>query len=355
MKILAIAPLEYLEIENVVNGIDLGYFFITKGENLLKKLANNYTLYQPLHSLMEGIGTNGYGDIVNNNTILVLEDTETIFEDKKFESLYEINESLAKMFFGVLSNLWFIRDNNIVFRKIYLCDIENNEWVVYKISNASKNAEGLTKTVFYSKEEFHKSAQYLAKLNIYQSLEDDIPAQKKDIIPNVETTLNENHIQYNMTRINRALKFNQALRINPMIIIRISFYMAMFECLFTSDDKEITKTIKNRVSQFTNESNKVRKSYKYLLNTAYNIRSRYLHGENIEESPEDLIKISVRLDNLARVIFLKIFNMEDKNIFTTPENQGSKDTFEAYFNDRDASSKSTPCDLSISSSTSVST
>lgn len=31
-----------------------------------------------------------------------------------------------------------------------------------------------------------------------------------------------------------------------MIIIRISFYMAMFERLFTSDDKEITKTIKNR-------------------------------------------------------------------------------------------------------------
>lgn len=89
-----------------------------------------------------------------------------------------------------------------------------------------------------------------------------------------------NHISYNEQNcIQRAFHFITIGRNQNVLIYKIAYYMAAIECLFTTDSKEITKTMSYRVAFYIGKSKSESLSIFNKVNKAYNIRSKFLHGQ----------------------------------------------------------------------------
>lgn len=141
-----------------------------------------------------------------------------------------------------------------------------------------------------------------------------------------------NTVIYDYPRLYRALFFLAMVRKHGSAITKITFFMSLYECLFTSDDYAIAKKIRERASSLLGGEAKARKVFKDLIFRAYEIRSRNVHGDIIETPPEKIKKIISDLDRYTREILVTIINLENNEVFTLPDSAETKRLFEEYFN-----------------------
>lgn len=109
------------------------------------------------------------------------------------------------------------------------------------------------------------------------------------------------------SRLSRLFYFIQGARSVPDLGNRIAFYVTCFECLFCTDASEMSHKLSERVAFFLADSPAERAQIYKQMKTAYNIRSKAVHGDRISKRlAEQAIPISVACDEYLRAALMKI-------------------------------------------------
>ena len=131
-------------------------------------------------------------------------------------------------------------------------------------------------------------------------------------------------------RSGRAMQFIVAARQSQNLAFKIANYCSALETLFTTDSTELAHKLAERVAFFLGERGDNRRDVFAMVKSAYNLRSKLVHGDTLKQNQIDaLTAISRECDGALRRILWEIFNSADlKKIFDAHDN-----AIEDYFAD----------------------
>lgn len=225
-----------------------------------------------------------------------------------------------------VSFLWLIKDNSVGISE-GIAQTEDIGLHRIKGKNGPTNCIGNRASVEFSKEDFIEMGSLMEKIQKIKpeaqpvTLDEkvDVFETDKTGIPYKAMLKNQGrNFNYNNTNcIERALTFLLTARATYNLIYKIGYYMPIFECLFTTDSHEITTKLAYRTAFYISDDKEERKDIFKTISEAYNIRSKFLHGQvfdskaNITE--ENLTKISTKIDGLLRRVLKKIITTDLDN------------------------------------------
>ncbi len=249
---------------------------------------------------------------IENTDRKIDEQIQMEFEEMMFERVQYL-ESL-------LTFLWFVKDNSVgLYSTIGQIPAKN---IVGSLSKSIGywNCGGNKENVLFTDTEIIDAANLTFKYReicgkgLKRLVDSIIPTEfdqhKK---PHRHYLIRaKNDFNYNEQNcIERALNFLIIARSQSYIIYKIAYYIAVLECLFTTNSSEITMRMSYRIAFYIGESmNECHKIFKTVYD-AYDIRSRFLHGQKFKSDNdikiETLTITSKELDNILRRAFRKIF------------------------------------------------
>lgn len=307
MKYTFIAPVFRFKIDKVT----------TKGIRIYKniKLTNDSTFLNEFvekNNFREHIGEYHFEEIQNNTYIYIEGDSDDYVEKHK------INNQLEFAFFhlrGVqswLELMWLIKDNGAYVRDghFYVTPSEHINIGVYEkasLDSITSTSEGEFVPTSFSKEEIISSRALIDDLDI--NLEE---YSHDGMLP---TT---NPFGKGFTRTSRASHFCTFARRNSSLALKIFYYCTALECLFTTDNVEVSHKIAERAAYLIGKNGQERKHIYKTIKDAYNHRSNLTHGNTIKESNEKLMGFSKFLDSLLREILVNhedVFASKDLNSY----------------------------------------
>jgi hypothetical protein len=238
MRLRIIVPIEYFEIEN--NGkFKHRNFTITNGNVLGKELAKDKKFVKTfgLHKI----------EFIKINYVFLAE-LEIIGFPHTILDKYA-QECLGYLLVWI-NWLWLIRDNSCFVNHLFIQDLDgtySRTWLKDTInSNASDSFPKTTFTI----EEISKYEAYFDEIRNFVLGDINIP--RLNAVNPTATMIDVpiNHVTYNYNRIFRALLFVSFARKTGILILKITFFMAAYECLFTSNNERVTNRVTNRSSRF---------------------------------------------------------------------------------------------------------
>lgn len=282
------------------------------------------------------IATNIKATININENVFVTSDHEYLFsklpnKDAFFKSIGEINKKMIYLnpvliggsygykddmpvdqasqyalgnfgFYGkaIFDALWFYSDTSIQLDLIFTqCEQSIDESmlsVMPKLTNATGNESMSNMEIEFFPLWHTYILKYLEALN------------KNGLNPNAVNPNNTN-------RIDRAIIFMGEARQSELLYKKISMYIVVLECLFTTENEEVTHKVSERTAYYIATDPENRRAVYSTLKQAYDIRSKYVHGKKISLNNEKLADLSVKIDDIVRQVLGKIIN-KDYDIFT---------------------------------------
>jgi hypothetical protein len=310
MKAVIVAPIVGVEFEKQV---------ITRDYMILKDATFNEKHLFTLKEFEEQFGGVNLRQI-KDNFIFFWEGETTVFESiKQLTRISDVTNVFGNSFVDTLLYLWFIKDNS--------ASIANTFGISQEIGKASIGSASLTTN---AKGE-HVVVQFYDK-----EFDDMLMINDKisDAFDNEMLSKEHSENALDTSRFTRAFNYLVALRFRKNVIQKITHHMSILDCLFTSNIKnqDIGRLLRSRVPRFLGGNKVERNRVKFLIIEAYNIRSRYVHGDVISYTKEQLQGVSIRVDELSRKIFTKILFQENNDMFTRVEDEEKNRDFEHYFN-----------------------
>lgn len=246
--------------------------------------------------------------------------------DFQFETISEIHRTAQRthmLISSILNFAWLIKDNSFTAIDTGY-NIKNHE--AYHVSRSEKKtlSSGETRNVSMTLQEWNKAIEYL---NIYsiESAKPKIPIEDiKTPVGYSVTPSAASQVDYNLfNRLNRSISFLNQARSTSFLPSKISNYILLAECLFSADDsKEISHKIAQRIANYIGDSISDKKEIFKLIKKAYDVRSRYLHGQTLSTGSKtnDVLRdISFQLDSVMRRVMCKVFTEPQK--FTKLDNK----------------------------------
>jgi hypothetical protein len=235
--------------------------------------------------------------------------------------------STAKAIESFLLFLWFVKDNSLsgddtygYVSEAYPCGFVANHTIY-------SNSSGLFESIEFSEEEFNRAISILFKYMEVSPdktideeakvfLSDNTDIQGKDIYKSGVSYIDKkNNLQ-------RAIYFLSTVRGVPFLPLKISFYMPLLESLFSCGEKyHVLKKVSKRVAHYIAKQDDERNEIIGTISEAYDIRSRFLHGETLDSDEtklEYLKQLSNRIDKVVRAALTKVI-MEDSQSFLQPD------------------------------------
>jgi len=236
--------------------------------------------------------------------------------------------------------LWFIKDNSTFLGGFHTYMPSINYLINISIidsiycDSSGKYNHGET----YSIDELNRTLKFFVKYNeaINHSSVKLLPKNQRTPPLQSITTIPYNFTK--ITRIERAIHFLKLARTSTQLHLKISFYICIYESLFSSSTEktEITHTICERVALYYGFNPSHRKGIYTQLKEAYGIRSTYFHGQSFDTKKyrdKDLTPIAQNLDNLTRSI-LTIILLADSKIFNQEGDKLEKSFIDLLFSDK---------------------
>ena len=154
----------------------------------------------------------------------------------------------------------------------------------------------------------------------------------KQGLGHVAAMIQGNHYD-DFTRIERAFMFLAMARSFQFLPYRIAFYMPVFESLFATESESVNFKVPFRIANYLGGDRKAKKETLKEIQKAYDVRSRYIHGDRINKDVakdnkkymqmDDLVPISKRMDYLARKVLQKVI-LDDAKYFLRDTNDTQK-------------------------------
>jgi len=285
----------------------------------------------------EQVGSRNWELLTSNYIFYFLGEASELLDLKSSDrntTIKTISGKLGDFFYTYIDGLWFIKDNCCFCNQYFLELITAQQVCITYRDIITGTATDEFSCFSFSKEELIRHKNLFFKMQIpqveaeaqYQPYVDSLFNAKGGIIASPT-----NKVVYDQPRLYRALFFLNMVRKSGSVITKITFFMMLYECLFTSDDRSIAKKISERASTLLGGNGKAKKAFKELIFKAYDIRSRNVHGDAIDLVPEKIREIVLALGHYTRKILLKLIESEEVVIFTSPESAENKVAFEKYF------------------------
>ncbi|MFJ5718125.1 hypothetical protein [Neobacillus sp. NPDC093127] len=246
-----------------------------------------------------------------------------VFEGEYPPTIY-LNYLMRKMQL-FLNSLWLVKDNSVNLETGYLHLYPNKrpfQGTIHSnaIGSSPTNCFGEFNETVFTTEELELAIKYY---NILLKEETDLKDTGGERLPSRNPLTKENG------RIGRAFYFMMLARYESVLPIKIMNYCSVLECLFTSDSSEVTHKVSERFARFMGNNFEERKIFFKLVKDLYKIRSKAVHGQPVNSTPEDMRKLLKEIDNSIREIFVGYFMKEEKyKVFDEKQEQ-----YEKWFNE----------------------
>jgi hypothetical protein len=293
---------------------------------------------------------NLFGDaasfLIKNSYIFYYEgDPSELLIPSYFQSntLNKIAYNYNGYFQSIFSAFWFLKDDAISIPVTYVELLGSNNKGTHSFNTLPiTKANGKDEPTMFTSSEIELALKIFSDIDNFYNQEDQISMMKKRLNHHAnDPQLNRELKPYDLSRTSRAILFLRSIRFSDEPIVKITYHMAMYECLFLTSNQDVCENLKQRVSIFIGGSRKEKDSIQYYISQAYNIRSRYMHGDTVSLTVEEINKFSLKIDELTRTILRKILYMKDNHMFTRSETTTSKEEFDQYFVDM-ISNKTSP-------------
>jgi len=201
---------------------------------------------------------------------------------------------------NVLKNIWLYSDNCIICDTAFL--IGESQAHSLRLAYNLYSADNTHSDLMLNKEEFNKVISDHNVLETYFHSKD--------------SSSTSSMLEKNFSRIARSLIFIKQAREARNTAYKISNYCSALETLFSTDPNELTHKLSERVSFFIKDDIPKIETFK-CLKTAYNIRSKLVHGDVLNSKQiSEINNISKDTDNILRLSLNKIIWNEDlRNLF----------------------------------------
>lgn len=222
-----------------------------------------------------------------------------------------------------VNSLWLIKDNSVFIKDGYLQmyhkgDIFGSNVVSNSLSLMPVTASCQMENIVFSREEIISAREIF----------NENPFDVKNLTKEQLQFPSKNPLTKTSGRIGRANYFTTIARDTKSLPIKILNYCTALECLFTSDNSEVTHKISERLARYLGADLQQRKEFFQLVKDAYKIRSKAIHGQAIKDNKENMIRISVGLDDTLRNIFITYYSSEEKSkVFDIMNNTDYEDWF----------------------------
>src|SRR3989339_521844 len=317
MEIRLVCGTKYLNIDNSISDYVFEVFNLSNDKELPKKLFG-------LKEFVPVVGYISFEKLINSPVFIAVgEANEFYHADINTESkLVAYKLTILQLF---ISCFWFVKDCCSNTDVLYLYNTENKNIKSELKTTFFSNAKGEYSTSDFKLDELHEAENIFFKLYPFLAHKVDEFADQLEIVKNGEwIKISEvNKLAYNeWNRIEKAFNFLIIARSNSFLPLKISFYVVIYETLFTTDNTEVSHKVSERISFYLGNNNAEKEEIFKLVKNAYAIRSKYIHGQRLDkklQSVEKQIDLSVEIDSLTRRLLRKII-LEDSSIFTQNEN-----------------------------------
>lgn len=137
----------------------------------------------------------------------------------------------------------------------------------------------------------------------------------------------DSSVEYSkLTRIDRAYRFVRDARRRGDLSQKIALNVLALECLFSANDSiEISHKLGERIAIYIGDGFDGRVDiYKNFIE-AYSIRSKYIHGQALEETKKfkykNLIELSIYIDALLRAVMRRIYLLDSEKFLASSNDQ----------------------------------
>lgn len=205
--------------------------------------------------------------------------------------------------------LWFVKDNSISLEQVY------GQFTIVKMVNwwTSRNVfstcSGQFGNTSFNKAELWEAVDLLLSYTrhcVDKELENQQvksttkkPMQSYEFQPGVDPDKIEN-------RIERVMSFLSSARSTAHIPQKITHYMAILECLFSTDGNEVIHKVSERTAFYLGKTSAERLAIYKTVKTAYNIRSKFVHGDKPPKTHGQLCTTAAEVDNIIRRVLKKV-------------------------------------------------
>jgi hypothetical protein len=305
MNVKMLSTIRNLEIEKSTNFV-FHEHTLTNNESVFEREFNN-------NFYLEQLGEVDYNDIKNKPFFYLLRNDGILSNRlQKLKLQYDTKTVLSEF----IESLWLIKDNSVyIFKQIFFD--ETAKGMNYLMNGVSySNCSGNLDQTAFTEDELQEAVIITEKITGISSVRVNLEAKPPDYRKLLEQPL-AHCINYNWTnRIERALLFLSMARSYAYLPIKLSLFIPIYESLFSNVDIEISHQVSERVAFYIGGDEETKYKNYRLLKDAYNIRSRFFHGEKLN-SHKDLTQqreLSLRIDNLTRSVLRKVI-LQDSEFF----------------------------------------
>jgi hypothetical protein len=241
--------------------------------------------------------------------------TELHFSQHRIPSEHDVSPmqliSLQKyMVQTFLFSLWLVKDNAVNSGNFYWRNAKSHvitDSPVILFSNSKGEYERTT----FSFEEINSAKELQGKVIKYSKVD----SGDKEQFTGEEGQINNfnKHFPYPNDRISRSLRLITIARSQSFLPAKISSYISSVEALISSSRESLSMQVSERVPKIIGGSAEEKIINHDKLKAAYNIRSKFVHGDRISDNLAAQIENgSADLDDLVRKLLVKVINEYDE-------------------------------------------
>jgi hypothetical protein len=314
MELRAICSLRYIKIDPQIAGYNFrDNYLLYSGDSLDGQIFTNF--------LVSEAGAIHMREFLNYSFMLSLFEIE-----EEAQMLTAIQRSYTS-FNHFTSFLWFSKDNSVNVGTMLGLLPKNlggqERAIIRKKIDGYSNASGKFEEIEITKEDLDTASKFYERIA-------ELQIDSNDYSPKIEYdergVISDTSFHFkrygNNSRIDRAVAFLVMARSNSFLPLKISLYVAILECLFTTDKTEVVHKVCERVALYIGGNLDERLNIYEQVKKTYDIRSSFFHGQTIgkkQDVREKLEQTSIEIDGLLRRILTKVI-FDDSDTFLNDEN-----------------------------------
>jgi hypothetical protein len=208
--------------------------------------------------------------------------------------------------------LWLVKDNasiNEMGFGIYVHPVHKQPACCSNlIASAVSTADAGTPTTTFSLAELRQARDYFQNFTLPAVLHDYLKDMEQP--GSLPPIINRFASAKGRTRMTRFNYFLSSARGMGDVDGKISMYMTCLEILFSTTASELTHKLAERVALFLESEPAKRKALFNTIKAAYSVRSKIVHGDEIDAS-EKIVGLSRQIDDIVRRVYLRIIADQD--------------------------------------------
>lgn len=227
--------------------------------------------------------------------------------DENLLQLIAMQKYLTQTF---LTALWLVKDNAVNTGNFYGWHLETGTVIGDYPKLLLSSSKGEYVSTSFTVEETNQAMEFQKEVIKYSSKNKDEVDVSNPIVGlevSAMNNFNKRNTTFDDDRITRALKMSLIARSQSFLPAKISSYITAIEALVSSNRESLTMQVAERVPKIIGGSKEDKITIHDNLREAYNIRSKFVHGDKVSEKTVRMLdQVSENMDGILRKLIIKV-------------------------------------------------